>query len=173
MSDTDTQDKARREKPRNGKLHSASTLVEKLTKRAVGKRGFTQASILTDWALIIGTELAQHTKPERLFFPKGKRTGGSLTLRAPGHSAWRVQQLTPMLISRINAHFGYRAIESIRISQGDLKRPAQKPRRQSRPLSAHEKAQIAEAAKGSIPDQADKDLSTSLSRLGALIASRD
>lgn len=173
MSQTEDQTKAGSGKQRKGKLHSAGALVEKLTKRAVGRRGFTQASILTDWPVIIGEELAQHTKPEKLSFPKGKRAGGSLTLRAPGHSAWRVQQLTPLLISRINAHFGYRAIDHVKITQGDLRAPQQKPKRTRRALTERERTHIAEMAKGDAPEQADDTLSTSLSRLGAMIAARE
>lgn len=152
---------------RRGKMRHAGALVEKLTKRAIGRRGFAQASILTDWARIVGPELARHAQPDKMVFPKGKRVGGSLRVRAPGPMALQLQHLTPLVISRINAHFGYNAVETVTIVQGALTPPAPtKGRRPRRALSPGETAELEALVAASEPDDA---LAAALRRLGGAV----
>ena len=109
--------KTNTKRERAGYVRPLGQLVPGLTKHVLGKRGIGQASIITDWAKIVGENIAQHSQPDRLAFPKGKRTGATLHIRVLGALATELQHLEPMVIERINSHFGYRAVDRIRLIQ--------------------------------------------------------
>jgi hypothetical protein len=106
-----------------------AALVPGLARKAVGKRGFTDARILNEWPRIVGENLAGVTHPDRLTFPRGRKEGGTLHIRAAGPMATELQHLEPVVVDRINAHFGFRAVDAIRILQAppsaraDIRRP--------------------------------------------------
>ncbi len=102
---------------RYGGTRSLASLVPGITRKAVGKRGFTDARILNEWAQIVGEDLARHAHPDRLSFPRGRRDAGILHIRALGPMATELQHLEPIVIQRINAHFGYRAVSGIKLLQ--------------------------------------------------------
>lgn len=101
-----------------------AALVPGLARKAVGKRGFADARILNEWPRIVGDDLARVTHPDRLTFPKGRREGGTLHIRASGPMATELQHLEPVVVERINAHFGFRAVDAIRILQAP---PSERP----------------------------------------------
>ncbi len=105
---------------RRGGTRHAGSLVGKLTRQALGKRGFAHASIITDWALIVGEDLSRHTRPLKLVFPKGRRNGGTVHIQTSGPMALQLQHLSPLILERINNHFGYKAVEEIRLVQGAI-----------------------------------------------------
>jgi hypothetical protein len=109
---------------------SVGSFVPKITKQAFEKFGFPAASLLTDWSRIVGVDVARYTSPERL---KWSRTNGeagegddavagrpaaTLVIRVDPARALDVEYKTRILIDRINAYFGYRAVGSIRVVQG-------------------------------------------------------
>lgn len=96
---------------------SLAALVPAIARKAVGKRGFTDARILNEWPTIVGADLARHCSPDRLTFPRGRREGATLHIRALGPMATELQHLEPVLVERINAHFGYGAVAGIRLLQ--------------------------------------------------------
>lgn len=85
---------------------------------ALRRRGFAEASIITDWATIVGRALAENSQPSRIVFPRGTRSGGTLHLRVSGAFAPEVQHLAPQIIERINGHFGYGAVARIDLHHG-------------------------------------------------------
>jgi hypothetical protein len=129
---------------------SVGAYVPRLTRKAFEKYGFSAATLLTDWSTIVGADLARHTEPERLRWPKGVavyeeaesdargRPGATLILRVDAAHALELQYKGRQIIERINAYFGYRAVESLRLVQGvppvaERPRPAP-PARQSAPV---------------------------------------
>ena len=104
--------------------------MPKLMKPAFEKYGFPAAALLTDWAQIIGPELALFTEPEQLKWPKGgahsqqKNRGATLILRVDGPAALEVQHSTPQIIERINGYFGYQAVAHLRILQAPVHKKA-------------------------------------------------
>ncbi len=119
---------------RNGgsRARVVGAFVPGLTRKSFEKYGFSTATLLTDWAIIVGGELAGFTMPERLKWPRNVaayddvdasakgRPGATLVLRVDGPRAIEVQYQTPQIIERINAHFGYRAVAEIRFIQAPL-----------------------------------------------------
>lgn len=103
-----------------------------LTRAAFAKYGFSAAVLLTDWATIVGSDLATYTEPERLKWPRQPaiyeetdseqhgRPGATLVLRVQAGRALDVQYRGRQLIERINAYFGYRAVAEMRLVQAPM-----------------------------------------------------
>jgi hypothetical protein len=150
-------------------VKAVGSFLPGLTRKAFEKYGFSTATLLTDWATIVGRDLAVCTAPERLKWPRAVersdedagngRPGATLVLRVDGGRSLDVQHNARQVIERINAYFGYAAIAELRIVQapigvdGQPPRPA--PRASARPLTT-EVAHIA-----------DPGLRDALARLGA------
>lgn len=147
---------------RYGSTRTLAAILPKVTAQSLGKQGFAAASVITDWALIVGKELADVTLPQRIAFPVGKRSHGTLHLRVAGAMALDVQHRSPQILARINGYFGYAAVAHLRLSQGAIARPAAA----SRPEGSQVPTKGAEAS----PDAAPPDVAAALERLGAAIA---
>ena len=100
--------------------------VKRLTRPLFGARGFANADIIAEWPLIVGEAMGAASIPEKVQFPKGKRTGATLHLRVrPGGAATEIQHAAPVLIDRVNTYFGYGAVSHIKLVQAPLpERPA-------------------------------------------------
>jgi len=121
------------------KGRSVGALVPKITQKVFEKFGFSTATLLTDWAIIVGADLAAYTAPERLKWPRGfegaapgaepeaGRPGACLVLRVEPARALDIQYKARLLTDRINAYFGYRAVAEIRIIQAPLLRQPPAP----------------------------------------------
>jgi len=87
---------------------------------AARRRGFTEARLLTDWAEIVGPELAAATRPVKMTRPRNLGApsgGGTLTIHADGARAPEVQMMLPILKARVNAALGWPAVAHIRVTQ--------------------------------------------------------
>lgn len=147
---------------RSGRARTLAAILPKVTAQSLGKQGFAAASVITDWALIVGKELADFTLPQRIVFPVGKRSHGTLHLRVAGVMALDVQHKTPQILARINGYFGYAAVAHLKLSQGAIARPSQASRPEEPPVPVKD----AEAT----PETAPPDVAAALERLGAAIA---
>jgi hypothetical protein len=137
---------------------AVGAFVPKLTRKAFEKYGFSAATLLTDWATIVGKELSSYSAPERLKWPRGVairedveagaegRPGAVLVLRVDPARALDVEYKGRQILERINGYFGYRAIAELRILQAPLsKGAAPKPAPAAAPLcEAPELASIAD-----------------------------
>jgi len=137
--------------------------VSKVTRPIFARRGFADGAIVADWSAIVGDRLAGHSAPEKVDFPRGDRTDGTLTLRVDASGlATELQHLAPQLIERINGFFGYAAISRLRFVHGPLPdRPA--PSRRDRPPPS---PSAIHAAADSVADVEDDSLREALDRLG-------
>lgn len=129
-------------KPR-GRARSVGEFVPALMRPAFEKYGFSAATILTEWAALVGPDLAACSAPERLKWPRldtretsgsHRQGGATLILRVSGARALEIEHRRPQIIERLNASFGYRAVADIRIVQAPLERRAA-PRRTQAPPS--------------------------------------
>ncbi|TCS62212.1 DUF721 domain-containing protein [Varunaivibrio sulfuroxidans] len=95
--------------------------IDKITRRLFGKRGFTEAAVLNDWPSVVGEDLARHCLPEKITYPDKSKIQGTLRLRvANGAFAVEMQHMEPVIIERINAFFGYRAVARLHLVQAPL-----------------------------------------------------
>lgn len=137
---------------RRHQIRSLGVSVEKLMKPIFGARGFGAGTMVADWEKIVGPVLARATMPERIAYPQGERSDGTLHLRVASASlALELQHLEPQMIERINSHFGYRAVARVRLLQGPVKR-AESPKPKARPALAPDRKAALERKLGAIDD---------------------
>jgi len=171
MAETDKKPEVTR---RNGVARLSAELPG-LTKTAfrntLGGRGFAEAGLITEWASIVGTDVARMSRPQQLAFPRGERKGGVLTIECGGAAALELQHLKPQILDRINSHFGYAAVAELRFKQGSAmgstlaRGRSRSSIRDSKPPSATEIAETT-AAVGALPEG---EIKASLLRLGLAI----
>lgn len=149
------------------------SFVPGLTKKAFEKYGFSAATLITDWATIVGKDLAGYTAPERLKWPKFVETyaeteadakgrpGATLDLKVEPARALEVEYRRAQIAERINAYFGYRAIEKIRLFQSTIEKPISRKIR--KPLASDIQP---------LPNIADDGLRAALEAMGAGIRGR-
>ena len=142
---------------------SLSALTSPIARSALGKRFAALGGLLENWPHIVGPALAERTLPEKLDFPRGRRDGGVLHLRVPPADALEIQHDTPRILERLNGHFGYRAVERLRLVQ--VPPATRQPARRRRPMGPADSAELAAAVDG-IEDPA---LRERLIRLGEAI----
>ncbi|MCQ0971398.1 DUF721 domain-containing protein [Paracoccus sp. TK19116] len=97
-------------------FEAAAALVAPRVQRAAEGRGFAVARLLTQWAEVAGADIAQVTRPVRVGYGKGG-FGATLTLLTTGPMAPMVEMRLPALRDRINACYGYNAIQRIVLTQ--------------------------------------------------------
>jgi hypothetical protein len=146
---------------------SVGELASAALKPITGKRGLAAGEMLARWQAIVGAEVAAVTTPERIVWPRGRSEQGHplpgvLVLRVARAHAIDVQHLASLIIERVNAYFGYRAVASVRLKQRPL-RPATPERPASAAgLGAETEAALAQA----LSPIADEGLRQALQRLG-------
>ncbi|WP_265500118.1 DUF721 domain-containing protein [Paracoccus beibuensis] len=94
---------------------AASLLADRVQKAAEG-RGFAVARLLTHWPEIAGAQLAAVTRPVRISHSRGG-FGATLTLLTTGPMAPMVEMQLPRLRERVNACYGYNAVQRITLTQ--------------------------------------------------------
>lgn len=110
---------------------AVGSYVSRVTAKSFEKFGFSTASLLTDWAAIVGADLARFTAPERVKWPRrtdgsgddgtaGRHEGATLVLRVDGPRALEVQYKSRLILDRINAFFGFAAVTTLRVMQAPV-----------------------------------------------------
>jgi hypothetical protein len=92
-------------------------LLPRLVKSAFQKKGFVQTAMILEWSLIVGPEMSQKCIPEKLVFPQGKKTEGTLYLNVQVSSGLLIEYGAPLIIDKINSYFGYQAVTRLKLKQ--------------------------------------------------------
>jgi hypothetical protein len=142
-------------------LRALGATLPRLTRTALAKRGGGFAAIVTEWAQIVGPELAAASVPERL-----TASTGVLALRVEGAAAVELQHLAPLLIERINTFLGRPAVTRLKLVRAPLPNAAPAPPPEPAPAPPDVAAGIARAA----AEIADPALAASLERFGLTLA---
>jgi hypothetical protein len=154
---------------RRGRLRALAAEVPRIAGAALGKRGFAEAQLVAQWPAIIGESLAEGVTPDRLSFPRGERREGVLHLRVAPGLALEVQHREPVLVERINAFFGYRAVARLALKQGPPAHAAAPLPPQRRPLKNEERQSLDQRLQGI----EDAGLKAALERLGEAVLGTD
>jgi protein-disulfide isomerase len=128
-------------------------------------RGVSVARLKAEWSAIVGQDLARLTQPDGLLAGRGAKAGKALRLRVAGAAALEVQHSSGQVVERVNAYFGHKFIDEIRLVQGAIARPAA-----PRPLPAPD-PQVTRRITAKVAEVKDPELRAALARLGARIAS--
>ena len=113
---------------RQNRAQDVGSLLPAVGGVAFKRFGFAQAQLLGRWREVVGPVYARWSVPDSLRFPHGKKAGGTLTIRVEGPFSTQLQHVTPQIIERVNRIFGYAAVERIRLVQGDVTPPADRPK---------------------------------------------
>jgi len=156
---------------RGGGPRALAANVPGITKKTFGKRGLAEGGLISDWARIVGPELASSCQPERLAHPPRERSGGTLHIRVHGGAATELQHLEPLILERINGHFGYRAVARLRLVHAPLTaflsdEPDESP--DPAPLNPEQQANLDTI----VAEIDDPELRAALARIGGAILAR-
>jgi hypothetical protein len=168
---------------RSKRARSVSDLLPMAGGAAFRRFGFVQSSIVSRWREIVGIRYAAVSSPESIRFPPGKKSRGVLTLVVEGAHAPMMQHVAPTIVERVNAFFGYVAVERVAFRQGIVQAARAKSRQapQSlRPLdqalSAAERdreARLAVELGDSLREVADPELRACLESLARGLSQSD
>lgn len=115
MARTPTQSVKTPERRMRG-FEATSGLLQSRIREVGEKRGFAVTRLLTQWAEVAGTEVAQITRPVKIGYGR-EGMGATLTLLVSPAHAPMVQMDLPRLKDRVNAAYGYAAIARISLTQ--------------------------------------------------------
>jgi hypothetical protein len=134
---------------------------------ALKAQGFASTEIIARWAEIAGPEIAAHSEPMKIAWPRApgeeQPEPATLLLRVEGPAAIEIQHLSAVILERVNRFFGWQAIGRIALRQAPLRR--QQPPVPPTPPDPAELARIA----ASLPEIEDEALKAALARLGAAV----
>lgn len=109
------QGKTQEPKRRKRGFERASSLVAGRVRAAGEHRGFAVSRLLTHWAEVAGLDIARVSRPVEVTYGRG--FGATLTLLTTGPEAPMLEMQKDKIRERVNACYGYGAIEKIRITQ--------------------------------------------------------
>jgi hypothetical protein len=118
-------------KPTKSHPRPLSDLLHKTLKDAFAKQGFASSELVTRWTEIVGIEIAAHSQPEKIQWPRPLEgqppAPGTLVLRVEGPTAVEIQHLSSVVLERVNRFFGWQAVGELRLRQAPLRRTEPKP----------------------------------------------
>ena len=91
-------------------------MIDPMIAPSAKARGFSIGRIVSHWQDIVG-EMSSWCRPDALSFPRDSRTNGTLRLQITSGHGPRAQAMSDVIIDRVNANFGYRAISRVSLVQ--------------------------------------------------------
>ena len=144
-----------------------SVLLSDVFSDAYAKQGFAARELVTRWADIAGPEIAAHSEPLKIQWPRPvegqPQEPATLVLRVEGPMALEIQHTSDVILQRVNRFFGWSAVGRLALRQAPLSRRIAP--KASRAPDANSIAKVAET----LTSVEDEELRAALARLGASI----
>jgi hypothetical protein len=144
-----------------------SVLLNDVFSDAYAKQGFAARELVTRWADIAGAEIARHSEPLKMQWPRPvegqPQEPATLVLRVEGPAALEIQHKSDVILERVNRFFGWSAVGKLALRQAPLSR--RMPPAAPRAPDAKAVAEVAET----LSAVEDTELRAALARLGAAI----
>ena len=154
-------------KPGPIKAKPLSVLLSDVFSDAYAKQGFAARELVTRWAEIAGADVAAHSEPIRMQWPRPvegqPQEPATLVLKVEGPMALEIQHSSDVILERVNRFFGWSAVGRLALRQAPLSR-----RGRVKPPAAPDPAAVSEVAR-TLTAVEDEELRTALARLGAAI----
>lgn len=99
-------------------LRPLRTALPEHTTREIRRRGFFEVAVIRRWPSIVGSDIADCCAPDRITYPRGRRSGATLHLIVTSSRSIEVQHMEPVLLERINTVFGYDAVARLVLHHG-------------------------------------------------------
>jgi hypothetical protein len=144
-----------------------SVLLGDVFSDAFAKQGFAARELVTRWADIAGPEIAAHSEPLKMQWPRPvegqPQEPATLILRVEGPAALEIQHSSDVILQRVNRFFGWSAVGRLALRQAPLSR-----RKGPAPSRAPDPKAVAKVAE-TLSAIEDEELRAALARLGAAI----
>jgi hypothetical protein len=153
-------------KPARRYARPLSDLTRACLSETFQRQGFASAEIVTRWAEIAGPEIAEHSQPLKIQWPRGEAETGcaaTLVLRVEGPAAIEIQHMSGIILERVNRFFGWPAVGRLALRQAPL------VRRSGRTAPQPPDPAVTAAVAARLPGTMDNELRQALARLGAAI----
>ena len=145
--------------------------LKQWTRPLLGKRGFSCVDIIERWADVVGADLSRGVRPEKIAYPHGKRSDGTLHVVCQGGAfATLLEHRKKIVLERVNTFLGYTAVTDIRMRQGTFS-PVQSISEEikSYPLSEP----VIRSLRQKVETIADEELQQAVFRLGEAIFQKE
>ena len=113
-------------KPRPISAKPLSVLLSDVFSDAYAKQGFAARELVTRWAEIAGPEIAAHSEPLKMQWPRPvegqPQEPATLVLRVEGPMALEIQHSSDVILQRVNRFFGWSAVGRLALRQAPLSR---------------------------------------------------
>ena len=131
------------------------------------RQGFASRELVTRWAEIAGTEIAAHSEPIKMQWPRPvegqPQEPATLVLKVEGPMALEIQHSSDVILERVNRFFGWSAVGRLALRQAPLSR-----RNRAAPPPPPDPKSVEQVAK-TLSKIEDEQLRAALARLGAAI----
>ncbi|MBW3096915.1 DUF721 domain-containing protein [Pseudohoeflea coraliihabitans] len=160
---------------RSRKVVSLADVANRLVDPLLSRRAGINTMLLASWDAIVGERFAQTSRPERIRWPRqaGEPESGAgfspgqLVIACEGASAVFLMHEERQLVSRVNAFFGFPAVDRIRFVQKAVA-PEQK-RKPLPPLDRLEQKRLGDM----LAEVEDPALRQALEKLGTGVLGRN
>ena len=144
----------------------ASVLLKKNIQKVSESRGFAQSRVLTHWSEIVGEEISSVSIPTKVSY-KTDGLGATLTILTSGSSGPILEMQKEFIRTKINAVYGYNAVQKIKITQSS---PLALIRKNENPKSVipkknKPKVEISTSLEKAVNEIEDKNLRQALEEL--------
>src|SRR3954464_12428076 len=103
-----------------------SVLLSEVFSDAYAKQGFASRELVTRWAEIAGAEVAAHSEPLKIQWPRPvegqPQEPAILVLRVEGPMALEIQHSSDVILERVNRFLGWNAVGRLALRQAPLSR---------------------------------------------------
>lgn len=158
-------------KPRRRHFRSLAETTSKLLDPLLRKRAGLNIELMENWPQLVGEDIAQTTLPLKIIWSRRatndeKFKPATLVVACEGYAAMRLTHESGEILQRINAFFGYIAIDRLKIEQRQVRLEDKKPEKKQMLTDSDRQAvhHLTDAIE-------DKALRHSLSELGFAIFS--
>ena len=144
----------------------ASVLLKKNIQKASESRGFAQSRVLTHWSEIVGEEISSVSIPTKVSY-KTDGLGATLTILTSGSSGPILEMQKEFIRTKINAVYGYNAVQKIKITQSSPLALIRKNENSKRIISKKNKSEveISTSLEKAVNEIDDKNLRQALEEL--------
>ena len=162
-------------KRRPGKIpwsRPLADLVQTAIDPVLRRQGFGPSGLVMFWDDIVGERLAAISQPVKVQWParqhdraaENRPAPATLVVRVETGFALELQHLAPLVIERVNAHFGWRCVSRLLLKQGPVAAPV---------LASHGGRSLDKAAEAAaemiVGTGMEEPLRLALTRLGARV----
>ena len=136
-----------------------------LVKPVFKNRGLLEGKIITHWSQIVGDQISKIALAEKITFPKGQRSDGTLHMVVTSSGALLIQYAQDLILERVNTFFGYKALTKLRLAHGLIPKTEENKPGVDKPLSTADEDWV----QSHIESIEDEELKSYLQALGRAV----